>query len=133
MTNAALERFIVTEMGFFVTVESLGVCCREEIRLLAIRCPRLGALQVVLEGVSVDNSTKLLSCPRLYGLESILDGVSVEDELQELQSGTSIRSFNRELNEVQLCNELYLRNNVHDIKLNKSCQSNHIIDQISNM
>ena len=83
VTNAALERFIVTEMGYFVTVESLGVCCREEIKLLAIRCPRLGALQVVLEGVSVDNSTKLLSCPRLYGLESILDGVSVEDELQE--------------------------------------------------
>ena len=64
VTNAALERFIVTEMGYFVTVESLGVCCREEIRLLAIRCPRLGALQVVLEGVIVDNSTKLLNRPR---------------------------------------------------------------------
>ena len=97
VTNAALERFIVTGMGYFVTVESLGVCCREEIRLLAIRCPRLGALQVVLEGVSVDNSTKLLSCPRLYGLESILERVSVEDELQEHQSGASIRNLNQEL------------------------------------
>ena len=64
VTNAALEMFFVTGMGYFVTVESLGVCCREEIRLLAIRRPRLGALQVVLEGVSVDNSTKLLNRPR---------------------------------------------------------------------
>ena len=97
VTNIALEMFIVTGMGNSVTVKSLGVCCREEIRLLAIRCPRLGALQVVLEGVSVDNSTKLLNRPRSYGLESILERVSVEDELQEHQSGALTRSFNREL------------------------------------
>ena len=92
VTNAALERFIVTGMGNSVMVKSLGVCCREEIKLLAIRCPHLGALQVVLEGVSVDNSTNLLDCPRSCALECILVGVGVEDELQELQSGTSIRN-----------------------------------------
>ena len=64
VTNAALERFFVTEMVYSVTVESLGVCCREEIKLPAIRCPHLGAQQVVLEGVSVDNPTILLDLPR---------------------------------------------------------------------
>ena len=59
------------------------------VQVPAIRLPRYPLLQVLLEAVSVADSTILLSCPRIPFFYATLEGMSVADELQELSECSS--------------------------------------------